>query len=149
MEMRVACMGRHRRLVAVDVNMRATVVMFVDMKMDSPLAHPAHDVEAEQNQHDADGKFQRRRHAVGQGQPQQDHRRADGEQRNRVAQTPDRTAQHQSPLGPVRADRHGADGRQMIGFQRVLHAEQKPERQKTFQDTFPLCLCAAVDRRPA
>ncbi|MDJ0942235.1 MAG: hypothetical protein QNJ30_02135 [Kiloniellales bacterium] len=134
---RVLAVGGGCAQMAVGMDMRAAAVVFVSVKMNPLRTHPAQDIETEKHQHHANPELERRGHPFGQAHPQEDHGRADCEERDGMAQPPDRAAQGKAAFASVLAGRHGADRREVVGFKRVLHADQKSERQKSFHTLTP------------
>ncbi len=61
-----------------------------------------------------------------------------------MAEPPSGAAQGQASFRVTRAKREGANRRQMIGLERVLRPDQKPERKKTFQSSILHKLTVAV-----
>ncbi len=129
MGMGVAAGGVADRLAGMDMGVHMPLrAVLVDMKMDAPATKRHQHMAAEQDNHRADGKFQRRLHALADGQTEQDRRAAYGEKRQAVAESPIGAAQHQLAAGAFSGAerRHGGE---MVGLQGVLHAHQHAEDQ--------------------
>src|SRR6476620_1891102 len=85
---------------------------------------------AEAHQHDADRGLDRPRQAFRNSMAEQQRSASKGEQRQRVAEppgqpVPDDVADMAAPRGDA------GDGRDMIGFERMLHPQQKPKPQNS------------------
>lgn len=116
--------------MTVGVDVDRAVAMAVGVKMHPITPQPPQHMRAEADQHDADGGLQRPRQMLGNSVPEQYRRTGKDEQRQGMAKSPGQAMPDNVPhVGPPRGDtRHRRD---MIGLQRMLHAEQKPQPQNS------------------
>jgi hypothetical protein len=112
--------------MAVRVNMHGAVAMAVLVEMHAVAPQPPQHVSAETHQHDADRRLERPCQAFGDRPAEQDSCAREHEQRQRMAEPPGQAVPDDvADVGAARGDAgHRGD---MIGLERVLHTEQKPE----------------------
>ena len=116
--------------MAVGVDMHGAVAMAVAVKMHAVAPQPPQHMRAEPDQHDADGGLDRPRDVFGDGAAEQDRGAGKGEQRQGMAEPPGQAmADDVADLAAARGD--AGHRRDMVGFQRVLHAQQKPQPQNS------------------
>ena len=85
---------------------------------------------AETDQHDADRRLDRPRHALRNRAAQQNGGASEDEQRQRMAEPPGQPVPDDvTDTAAARGD--AGDGGDMIGFERMLHAQQKPKPQNS------------------
>ena len=114
--------------VGVDVNRAVTVA--VPVKMHAIAPQPPQHMGAETDQHDADGGLDRARELLGDRVPEQDRRTGKDEQCQGVAEAPGQAVPDDvADVGAARGDR--GHRRDMVGLERVLHAEQKSKPQNS------------------
>src|SRR2546423_1047314 len=111
--------------MAVRGDVNGAVPMAGAVKVPGVAAKPPQHMDAETDQHDADGGFQRPRPGLGDRPSEQDRRAGKGEQRQGVAEAPG-----QAVLEDI-ADVGAACGdtryrRDVVGLESMLHPEQKP-----------------------
>ena len=134
--------------MAVGVDVYRAVVMAVAMKMHAVAPETPEHVSTEPDQHDADGGLQWTRDMFGDRVAEQQRSTRKDEQGQRMAETPGQAmADDIADMAAARGDaRHRRD---MVGFQRVLHAQQKPEPQNS-EHVSPACSpVIACDKREA
>jgi hypothetical protein len=128
MIMRMRCAGMRRALagMAMGVEVHGAVVMAVLVKMHAVAPQPPQHMGAEADQHHADGGLHRLGNAIRDRMAEQDGDSRKDEQRERMAETPGQPVL--DDVGHMAAARCDAgDGGDMIGFERMLHAQQKPQ----------------------
>ena len=132
MSVRVGRAGMRLRFagMAVGVDVDRAVVMAVAVKMHAVVPETPEHVSAEPDQHDADRSLQRARDVFGDDKAEQQRCAGESEQRQRMAEPPGQAMAHDiaDPAAPRRDARHRRD---MIGLQRVLHPQQKPQPQNS------------------
>ena len=129
MHMRRARMRDGFAGMAVGVEMDDAVVA-VAMEMQTLAPQPPQQMRAKPDQHDADRRLERPRQTFRDGVAKQDGRAGKDKQRQRMAQSPGQPMLDDvADLAAARRDR--GDGGDVIGLQRMLHAEQKTETQNT------------------
>src|SRR5207244_13167356 len=116
--------------VAVGVKMHGAIVMTVAMEMHAVAPQPPQHMRAKPDQHQADGGLDRFCDTIRNGAPEQNRSPREDEQRQRVADTPGQPVLDDiADMGAARGDAgHRGD---MIGFERMLHAQKKPETQNS------------------
>jgi hypothetical protein len=119
----------------MDMNVFRTIAVHMPVKMHAVAPQPPQYVSAETNQHDADRGLQRPRKVFGDRMTQQDRGAGEDEQRQRMAEPPCQPVLDDiANVGP--AGGNARDRRDVIGLQRVLHAEQKTDPQDS-EHAFP------------
>src|SRR5579872_6243362 len=94
------------------------------MKMHAITLHPPQYMRAKADQHDPHGRLQRARESFGDRLADQDGCAAENEKRQRMSQPPGQAVLDDvSDIGPAGGD--ARDRRDMIGFQRMLHSQEK------------------------
>src|SRR3954452_21115191 len=114
--------------MAVQMDVPGAVAMAMAVEMHAVAPQPPEHMKAEPDQHDADRGFERTRQIFRHGVAEQDRGAGEHQQRQRMTESPG-----QAVLDDV-ANVAAAGGkarhrRDVIGFQRMLHAEQKAEPQ--------------------
>ena len=101
----------------------------VHMEMHVAGAQAAQHVDAEQDQHHADGGVEVDLQRGRQGRPEHDDDGADGDERERMARAPESGERHviAPRRGPGRERRNRGD---VVGLERVLHPEQEAEDEQ-------------------
>jgi hypothetical protein len=125
-----ARMGKRFAGMAVGVDMSHAVAMPVAVKMHAVAPQPPQHMRAETDQHDADGGFDRPRDRFRDRAAKQNRGAGKAEQRQRMAQAPGQAVPDDiANMAAARGDAgHRGD---MIGFQRMLHAQDKPKSQNS------------------
>ena len=104
--------------------------MAVAVKMHAVAPQPPQHMRAEPDQHDADGGLHRPRDMLGDRAAEQNRGAGKGEQRQGMAEPPGQAmADDIADTAAARGD--AGHRRDMVGFQRVLHAQQKPQPQNS------------------
>jgi hypothetical protein len=112
------------------VDMYDAVAMAVLVKMHAVPPQPPQHMSAETDQHDADRRLERSRQIFGNGVAEHQRSTSEHEQRQGVAEPPGQAMLDDiADMGAARGD--AGDRRDMIGLERVLHAQQKPEPQNS------------------
>ena len=114
--------------MAVGVEMNRAVVMAVRVDMHAVAPQPPQQMRAEADQHDADRGLQRRGELFGDGVAEQDRSTRKRKQRQRMPEPPGQPVLDDvADVAAPRRDR--GDGGDMIGLQRMLHAQQEAKTQ--------------------
>ncbi len=124
--------------MAVGVEMHRAVVMAVLVEMHAVAPQPPQHMGAEADQHDADRALDRAREMFGNGLAEPKRGAGEGEQCQRMANPPGQTMLDDvGDVGPPRGD--AGDGRDVVGLERVLHAQQKakPQNSEHVQPALP------------
>ena len=112
------------------MEMHRAVAMAVPVKMHAVAPQPPQHMRAEADQHDADGGLDRPGNAFGDRAAEQDGGAGKDEQRQRMAEPPGQPVL--DDIGDMAAARGDAgDGGDVIGLERMLHAQQKPQPQNS------------------
>ena len=108
------------------MEMHRAVAMAVPVEMHAVAPQPPQHMGAEADQHDADGGLDRPGDAFGNRMAEQDGGAGKGEQRQRMAEPPGQPVL--DDIGDMAAARGDAGyGGDVIGLERMLHAQQKPQ----------------------
>ena len=111
--------------MAVGVKMHRAVAVAVFVEMHTIAPQPPQHVRAEADQHQADGGLHRSGDRFRDGAAEQNGGAGKHEQRERVAEPPGQPVL--DDIGHMAAARGDAGyGGDMVGFERMLHAQQKP-----------------------
>ena len=122
--------------VAVGVEMHRAVAMTMPVEMHAVAPQPPQHMRAQSYQHEADHGFDRLRHRFRNGAAEQDGGTRERKQGQRVAEPPGQSMfDDVADMGAARGD--AGDGRDMIGLERVLHAEQKTKPQNSEHAALP------------
>ena len=112
------------------MEMHRAVAMAVLVEMHAVAPQPPQHMGAEADQHDADGGLDRPGNAFGDRVAEQDGGAGKDEQRQRMAEPPGQPVL--DDIGDMAAARGDAGyGGDMIGLERMLHAQQKPQPQNS------------------
>ncbi len=112
--------------MAVGMEVHRAVAMAVPVEMHAVAPQPPQHMGAEADQHDSDGGLDRAGHALRNGVAEQDGGAGEHEQRQRMAEPPGQPML--DDIGDTAAARGDAGyGGDVIGLERVLHAQQKPQ----------------------
>ena len=116
--------------MAVGMEMHRAVAMAVFVKMHAVAPQPPQHMRAETNQHEADGGLDRPGNAFGNRAAEQHGCAGKGKQRQRMAEAPGQSVPDDvADVATARSNAgHGGD---MIGFERMLHTQQKPKPQNS------------------
>jgi len=127
--------------MAVGMKMRRAVAVAVFVEMHTIAPQPPQHVRAEDDQHHADGGLHRPGDGFRDGAAEQNGGAGKGEQRQRMTEPSGQPVLDDiAHMAAARGDAgYGGD---MIGFERMLHAQQKPQPQNT-EHTTPNPLCGS------
>src|SRR6266487_1840067 len=121
--------------MAVGMKMHRAVAMAVPVEMHPVAPQPPQHMRPEADQHDTDGGLDRPGNALGDRAAEQDGTACKHEQRQHMAEPPGQPVF--DDIGDMAAARGDAgDGGDVIGLERMLHAQQKPQ-PKNSQHTPP------------
>ena len=121
--------------VTVCMEMLRTIAMPVPVKVHAIAPQPPKYVRAKSNQHDADRRLQRTRELFGDRMSQQDRGPGKDKEGQRMAEPPGQPVLDDiANVGAAGGDARYR--RDMIGLQRMLHAKQKTNPQRT-EHAFP------------
>ncbi len=128
--MRGAGMRRRFAGVAVGVEMHRAVTVAMPVKMHAVAPEPPQHMRAETDQHDADGGLDRTCDRLGDRVAEQDGGAGESKQRQRMAKPPGQPVLDDvTDMAAARGDAgYGGD---VVGLERVLHAQQKPKPQNS------------------
>ena len=116
--------------MAVGVEMHRAVAVAVGVKMHAVAPQPPQHMRAETDQHDADGGLERPREMLGDRVTEQDGGAGKDEQGQGMAEAPGQPVLDDvADVGAARGDR--GHRRDMVGLERVLHAQQKSQPQNS------------------
>ena len=116
--------------MAVKMKMRRAIAVPMLMEMHAVAPQPPQHMHPEPDQHDADGGFQRAREMFGNGVAEKNRRTGEHEQGDGVTQSPGQPML--DDVTDARAPgRDAGHRRDVIGFERVLHAKKKAEAQNS------------------
>jgi hypothetical protein len=104
------------------------VAMPMHVHVDAAAAPAPDDLAAESQQHQPDRQLEPLAHVLGNRQPQHEAQTGDEEEGERVAHTPHRAADD-SGSPAAAAGGQGRDRGEVVGFQRVPHADEESEQQ--------------------
>ena len=114
--------------VTVSMEVRRAVAVAVEVEVNARHDQAPQQVGPKQHQHDADGKLEEVRDALGHDPVEREHDGARSEERQRVPQPPGRTETKGATQIPA-ARRERGDGGDMVRFQRMTHADQEAENE--------------------
>src|ERR1700730_12208833 len=121
--------------MAVRMEVNRAVAMTMAVKMHAVAPQPPQHMCAEADQHDTDGGFQRPRPMFGDRLPDQDRGTGKDEQGQGMAKPPGQAVL--DDIADIGASRRDARYRRdMVGLERMLHPEQKPQSENS-EHLFP------------
>ena len=114
--------------VAVCMEVRRAIAVTVQVEVNTRRDQAPQQVGPQQHQHDADGKLEEVRDALGHDAVEREHHGARSEEGQRVPQPPGRTEAKGATQIPA-ARRQRGDGGDVVRFQRMTHADQEAENE--------------------
>ncbi len=120
---------RRAVLVKVDVHVRRTIVVVpVDVNGRPPAYASQHRAGPEADDHQGDSKLEPPGNRVGNRDLEREHNQADGDERNRVTDAPQRSDHRSTVELPVFTDDR-RNGNHVVGLRCVLEAEDETEAE--------------------